>query len=223
MQAGVISLASILLVEDDIHAQARMTGLLREVAGAAVRVDTAGDIASARALATGNTAYDLALVDVQLPDGNGVDFVGWLGSQRPALPAVIVSSWAEEGIILQALRNGAIGYLLKNAEDIELAMQLRCLQRGGAAIDPVIARRLLELMPHAPSAHDPAQAVVHLSPRETEILQLVARGLGNREIAEAIGLSKLTIESHTRNIYRKLEVGSRTEAVFEAKSLGLLH
>lgn len=213
---------AVLVVEDDPHAQARAQRLLREVAGAGLRIDVAGDIAAARALAEGATRYDLALVDVQLPDGSGVDFIGWLRQARPALPAVIVSSWAEEGTILQALRNGAVGYLLKNAEDAELAMGLRSLQRGGAPIDPVIARRLLELMPKVEPAPPPAEPV-HLSARETEILQLVSRGLSNREIAEATGLSRLTIESHTRNIYRKLAVGSRTAAVFEAQSLGLLH
>lgn len=225
MQPQALTLGTVLVVEDDPHAQSRALRLLREIAGDAVHVDVAPDLASGRQMAVSETHYDLALVDVQLPDGNGVEFIGWLREQRPTLPAVIVSSWAEEGTILEALRNGAIGYLLKNAEDIELAMSLRSLQRGGAAIDPVIARRLLELMPSASvqtSAATPANDV-SLSSRETEVLEMVSRGLSNREIAEATGLSRLTIESHTRNIYRKLAVGSRTEAVFEAKSLGLLH
>lgn len=198
-----------------------MRRLLTEALGDHMAIVIASDIASARALAVNGTRYGAAFVDVQLPDGSGVDFIGWLREQRPSLPAVIVSSWAEEATILAALRNGAIGYLLKSADDAELAMQLRCLQRGGAAIDPLIARRLLALMPQAqPAAAAPE---THLSARETEILQLVARGLSNREIAEAMALSRLTIETHTRNIYRKLEVGSRTAAVFEAQAQGLLH
>ncbi|MFT4178803.1 MAG: response regulator transcription factor [Thermomonas sp.] len=220
METQPATLDAVLVVEDDPHAQLRAQRLLREVAGEGVRIDVAGDIAAARALA--DAGHGLALVDVQLPDGSGVDFIAWLHARHPALPAVIVSAWAEEGTILAALRNGAVGYLLKNAEDIELSMQLRCLQRGGAAIDPVIARRLLELMPQTAPAPLPAEPV-HLSARETEILQLVARGLSNREIAEVTALSRLTIESHTRNIYRKLAVGSRTAAVFEAQALGLLH
>jgi DNA-binding NarL/FixJ family response regulator len=222
MEPQPISLDTVLVVEDDPHARTRMAGLLREVAGAEARIDMAPDLARARALVEADAPYGLALVDVQLPDGNGVEFIRWLRESRPGLAAVIVSSWAEEGTILQALRHGAAGYLLKNAEDIELAMQLRSLQRGGAAIDPVIARRLLELMPREAPLPAPADPV-HLSARETEILQLVSRGLSNREIADATGLSRLTIESHTRNIYRKLAVGSRTAAVFEAQSLGLLH
>lgn len=139
------------------------------------------------------------------------------------MPAVVVSSWAAEDTILAALRNGAIGYLLKNAEDIELAMHLRSLQRGGAPIDPVIARHILQLMPKlsAPTT-PPAADAPHLTEREYEILASVERGLSNREIAEATGLSRLTIETHTRNIYRKLEVRSRTEAVHAARERGLL-
>lgn len=218
----IVALAPALIVEDDAFAQQRLRGLLTDVAGVDARIDAAGTLADARRLATGDVPYALALVDVQLPDGCGVDFIAWLRRARPALPTVIVSSWAEEGTILAALRHGASGYLLKHAEDIELAMQLRCLHRGGAAIDPVIARRLLALLPQAepPPA---AGETIHLSARETEILGLVARGLSNREIADNTGLSRLTIETHTRNIYRKLEVGSRTAAVFEAQALGLLH
>lgn len=217
-----VALAPALIVEDDACAQQRLRGLLAEVTGAGTRIDAAGTLADARRLATGDVPYALALVDVQLPDGCGVDFIGWLRNARPSLPAVIVSSWAEEGTILTALRHGAAGYLLKHVEDIELTMQLRCLQRGGAAIDPVIARRLLALLPQA-EPPPPANETIHLSSRETEILRLVARGLSNREIADSTGLSRLTIETHTRNIYRKLEVGSRTAAVFEAQALGLLH
>ena len=143
MQVEPITLQRVLVVEDDPIAQARALRLLREVAGDAVQVEVLADLASAGAWLDAGKPCDLALVDVQLPDGDGTDFIATLRTRRPALPAVIVSSWADEGTILQALRNGAIGYLLKNVEDIELAMHLRSLQRGGAAIYPMIARRLL--------------------------------------------------------------------------------
>ncbi|QIL19333.1 response regulator transcription factor [Thermomonas sp. HDW16] len=219
MQAGEIALTSVLVVEDDAAMQARSQRLLREVGGDDIRIDVAGDVATAREHAARGD-YTLVLVDVQLPDGNGVDFIAWLREHAPQLPAVVLSSWAEEGTILSALRNGAIGYLLKNAEDIELAMHLRSLQRGGAPIDPVIARRILQLVPKAaPLLMSDAP---RLSEREYEILGSVERGLSNREIAEATGLSRLTIETHTRNIYRKLAVRSRTEAVHAARERGLL-
>lgn len=216
-----MQLGAVLIIDDDVAMHARLSRVLAETVTSPLHIDTADTLQQARALAARTPPYSLALVDVQLPDGNGIDFIDWLQTHAPATPAVIVSSWAEEGTLLAALRKGATGYLLKNAEDIELTMQLRSLQRGGAPIDPVIARRLLALMPQAAAAETAPET--HLSPRETEILQLVARGLSNREIATVTALSKLTIESHVRNIYRKLAVGSRTAAVFEAQALGLLH
>ncbi len=224
MQAEEIALTSILVVEDDPAMQVRARRLLREVAGDDIRIDLAGDLTAARTCVAGGTAYTLALVDVQLPDGNGIDFIGWLRAHAPQVPAVVLSSWAAEDTIIGALRNGAIGYLLKNAEDIELTMALRSLQRGGAPIDPVIARRILQLMPKALAPASPAVQpdAPQLSEREYEILGNVERGLSNREIADATGLSRLTIETHTRNIYRKLAVRSRTEAVHAARERGLL-
>lgn len=222
MQEQPLILNSVLILEDDAYAQARLQRLLGASVAADARITVAGDLTTAHALMASEETFDLTLVDVLLPDGNGVDFIGWLRVQRPQLPAVIVSSWAGEATILAALRNGAIGYLLKSADDAELTMQLHCLQRGGAAIDPLIARRLLEWMPQtAPTSALNADA--HLSDREVEILRLVACGLSNREIAKSIDLSKLTIESHTRNIYRKLAVSSRTAAVFVAQARGLLN
>lgn len=223
MQTDEIALTSVLVVEDDPAMQVRMQRVLREVAGDDIRIDLAGDLSAARER-LGRNAYTLALVDVQLPDGNGIDLIGSLHDHAPQIPAVVVSAWASEDTILAALRAGAIGYLLKNAEDIELAMHLRSLQRGGAAIDPVIARRILTLMPpSAPASIAQSEThAPHLSEREYEILGNVARGLSNREIAEATGLSRLTIETHTRNIYRKLAVRSRTEAVHAARERGLL-
>lgn len=225
LQIEPVAFSSVLVVEDDPATRQRTCRLVGEVGGAAARCVVAADLASARALALEPGGHTLALVDVQLPDGNGIDFIDWLRRHRPALPAVVVSSWAEDQTILAALRAGAIGYLLKNSEDVELAMSLRSLQRGGAPIDPVIARRILDMVPRAPVAAASAPApdpAIRLSPRETEILTLVSRGLSNREIADATRLSRLTIECHTRNIYRKLSVNSRTGAVFEAQVLGLL-
>ena len=213
-------LSSVLVVEDDDSAQRRLLRLTSDVAGAEAHVEAVSNLEAARARLS-SRPFALALVDMQLPDGNGVDLIAWMQRRGGQTQAVIVSAWAEENAILAAIRAGAIGYLLKSSEDAELAMFLRILQRGGAAIDPVIARRILSLLPQPPVS-TPEEGDARLTPREEEVLRMVARGLSNREIAEATGLSRLTIESHTRNIYRKLAVSSRTEAVFEARSIGLL-
>lgn len=226
-QPEPIELASILIVEDDSAMQARLRALVREVAGPQAWVGIAADVASARASLREHKPV-LALVDVRLPDASGIALIRQMQQDSPDTQAVIVSAFADEETILAALRAGAIGYLLKDREDIELVLSLRSLQRGGAPIDPMIARRILALVPAptqpARDAGESVEATVvpHLSVRESEILQLVAQGLSNREIAERTNLSRLTIEGHTKNIYRKLAVKSRTAAVHEARTLGLL-
>jgi len=219
--AGALALSSILIVDDDAATQVRLAGLVREALDAApARLCTAADLGQARALLQAER-FDLALVDMQLPDGNGIELIGWLHAHAPQVQAVIVSAYAEEQLTFAALRAGAIGYLMKDRDDVELVVALRSLQRGGAPIDPMIARRILALLPEE-TAPVPASPAVNLSERERGILGMVAQGYGNREIAELLGLSRLTVEAHTRNIYRKLAVGSRTAAVFEARVLGLL-
>ncbi len=214
-----MELSSILIVDDDAASLARLARLVAELLDPQpVRLRTAANLADARDLLQCES-FALALVDMQLPDGTGTDLIAWMQRQATQAQAVIVSAFAEEEAIFAALRAGAVGYLLKDRDDIELRVALRSLQRGGAPIDPMIARRILAFVPAAAPA--PA-ASVPLSERELGILGLVAQGYGNREIAELLSLSRLTIEAHTRNIYRKLAVGSRTAAVFEARVLGLL-
>lgn len=217
-----MELSSILIVDDDAASLARLARLVAELLDPQpVRLRTAANLADARDLLQ-RESFALALVDMQLPDGTGTDLIAWMQQQATQAQAVIVSAFAEEEAIFAALRAGAVGYLLKDRDDIELRLALRSLQRGGAPIDPMIARRILAFVPAAtPTAPAPA-ASVPLSERELGILGLVAQGYGNREIAELLSLSRLTIEAHTRNIYRKLAVGSRTAAVFEARVLGLL-
>ncbi len=129
------------------------------------------------------------------------------------------------------MRAGATGYVLKERDDLEVSLSIRSVLRGGAPIDPFIARRVIaELQPAAsPVAHTPANAPANaqvpeaiLTVREVQILQLVADGLGNREIAEKLFLSRYTVECHVKHIYRKLAVPSRTRAVTEARVRGLL-
>lgn len=213
-----LALTPALVVEDDPAMQQRLTRLLGEL-------DAGGEVTTAHSLAWAHEQlarkdFALVLVDIGLPDGNGCDLVAWLHRHHPQLPVLVISAWGHEDIVLMALRAGAIGYLLKERDDLELMLSLKSIQRGGAPIDPAIARRILALLPDETPAPDPQG--VQLSEREREVLQLLARGCSNREIAELISLSRLTVEGYTKTIYRKLAVGSRTAAVFEARNLGLL-
>lgn len=224
-----IDLSQALIVEDDEATCLRLQRLLADLLGPGAPITMAGSLAEARACLVKDTA-GLALIDIGLPDGNGVELIAWLHAHHPRITTVVVSAWGHEDTVLAALRAGAIGYLLKEREDIELSLALQSIGRGGAPIDPTVARRILAfLQPAAPAIGNTSNAVSvdssteTLSKRESEILQLVARGYSNREIAELTALSRFTIEGYTKSIYRKLAVGSRTAAVFEAQSLGLLH
>lgn len=183
----------------------------------------ASSIAEARRLLEEHP-FAMAFVDVGLPDGNGIDLIHDLHQRDRALPILVISAWSDEQIILNALQAGATGYLLKERDDIEISLSIRSILRGGAPIDPFVARHILAMIgPAARRVDDtPAGARPALTPREIEILTMVNKGFTNREIAEILTLSHLTVECHVRNIYKKLAVRSRTEAVFEARAHGFL-
>lgn len=217
-----IPLNRALIVEDQEPGQRRLCALLGAIVGEALAVTVAGSVGKAQAAAHAGT-FDIALVDIGLPDGNGVELIAWLQAWHPEVACLVITAWGDADTVLAALRAGAIGYLLKDRDDDELSRALRNIQDGGVPIDPFVARRILALLPGAtPVAKvDEAQREV-LSGRERQILDLVAHGHNNRQIAELLGLSRFTIEDYTKRIYRKLAVGSRAAAVFEAQARGLL-
>jgi DNA-binding NarL/FixJ family response regulator len=216
-----ISLRRVLIVEDDIPSQRRLRGLLGTIVGGGLVAAVAGSVADARSEANAG-AFDIALVDIGLPDGNGVELIAWLHARHPQIACLVITAWGDGDTVLAALRAGAIGYLLKDREDAELSHALQNIQRGGAPIDPFVARRILAMLPDAVPVAKPEVASDLLSGRERQILGLVAHGHNNRRIAELTGLSRFTIEDYTKRIYRKLAVGSRAAAVSEAHARGLL-
>ena len=221
MDQELLRLTPALIVEDDPAMQARLARLIGEIDGGQDITVVASLAEAFTALAAGRFA--LVLVDIGLPDGDGRDLVGRVHRQNADLPILVISSWGHEDTVLSALQAGACGYLLKERDDVELTVSLRSVQRGGAPIDPVIARRILGLLPASrPQEAAPLGDEIRLSARELEVLQLLARGCSNREIAELVSPSRLTVEGYIKAIYRKLAVGSRTAAVFEAQKLGLL-
>lgn len=221
MDQELLRLTPALIVEDDPAMQERLARLIGEVDGDNAVTAVASLSEAYAALAVGRFA--LVLVDIGLPDGDGRELVGRVHRHSPDLPILVISSWGHEDTVLSALQAGACGYLLKERDDVELGVSLRSIQRGGAPIDPVIARRILGLLPGSrPQEATPLGDEIRLSARELEVLQLLARGCSNREIAELVSLSRLTVEGYIKAIYRKLAVGSRTAAVFEAQKLGLL-
>jgi len=225
--AEPVSLSPTLIVEDEPAMQERLRYVLSTLGCDENRISVTDSVTGARQLLD-KQGYGVVLVDIGLPDGSGVELIGWLQAHHPGVPAVVISAWRTEEIIFAALRAGAIGYLLKERDDIELGIALRSIEQGGAPIDPSIARHILAwLATHQPL---PAEAAVQtsgkapaaLTRRERKILELVSQGLSNRDMAESLSISRLTVECHTKNIYRKLAVSSRTEAVFEGRRHGLL-
>ncbi|MFC5429859.1 response regulator transcription factor [Paraburkholderia denitrificans] len=216
----------LLIVEDDPLMQRRLGTILASLGYQADAMMYAGGIRAAQALLA-EQPFAMVLADIGLPDGNGIDLVRDLYTRDRALPVLVISAWSTEQIIVTALEAGATGYLLKERDDIEIALSIRSALRGGAPIDPFVARRILDMAGAGPatrmkSGAQTAPLAKSLSPREIEILALVGKGLTNREISEVLTLSRLTVECHIKNIYKKLAVNSRTQAVFEARTHGLL-
>jgi len=216
--------APLLLVEDEPIMHVRLKSILGGLGYDDSVLSFASSIADARRLLD-EQAFAMAFVDVGLPDGNGVDLIRDLHQRDRALPILVISAWREEQIILDALQAGATGYLLKERDDIEITLSIRSILRGGAPIDPFVARHILAMIGppvSAPGDTPKTAATPALTPREIEMLTMVNKGFTNREIAEIMVLSRYTVECHVRNIYKKLAVRSRTEAVFEARAHGYL-
>ncbi|PRH35594.1 response regulator transcription factor [Burkholderia gladioli] len=222
----------LLIVDDEPLMQRRLTTILTSLGYSDDALLFAGSLSEARAIRATQPCA-IALVDIGLPDGSGIELIREWHEADPALPIVVISTWSTGPTIVGALQAGATGYLLKERDDIEIALSIRSVLRGGAPIDPFVARYILETTVHAaPAAATPASAgllpsrngapPVRLSRREIEILGIVSKGLTNREISELLSLSRLTVECHIKNIYKKLAVRSRTQAVFEARAHGLL-
>ena len=213
----------VLVVEDEPLLQQRLRGVLQQLGYADDALLFAATLAQARALLS-EQPVALALVDLHLPDGDGRELIAQLRAEDPGLGILVVSAWSSEESILGALRAGATGYVLKEREDFEVLLSIRSVLRGGAPIDPFIARRILELVPASasPGSAPVNEPVESLTERELQILRLVADGLSNREISEQLFLSRYTVDTHIKRIYRKLAVSSRLSAVTTARARGVI-
>jgi DNA-binding NarL/FixJ family response regulator len=155
---------------------------------------------------------DIVLMDIQLPDNTGIECTARLKQLMPAVQIIIVTVYEDTERIFKALRAGACGYLLKRSSSKELISAIHEVRQGGAPMSREIARKVILSFqePVATTAE-----VEGLSPREREILELVAAGLPNKQIAARIGLTDGTVRWHLRHVYNKLHVRSRTEAALK--------
>jgi len=213
----------ILVVEDDEETREYLAGTL-ECDATVQRVDRASTFDAALTQLRAD-APDVMLVDLGLPDGNGVDLIRHARQNSPKTVSMVITVFGDEGSILGALEAGARGYLLKSEGPDDLRQSVAQLLAGGAPISPAIASHLLRRFddPTPPPPSEEAKSEgPRLTPREREALELIVKGLTYQEVAEALGISRHTATSHIRAIYRKLEVRSRSEAVYEAISQGLV-
>lgn len=216
----------VLIVEDEYVIQCRLKNILKDLGYSDEVLLFANNVREAECLLQ-QEPFCLALIDLGLSDGNGISIIEKiheLGSQTLVL---VVSAWSTQDSLLEAIKAGATGYVLKERDDTEVSLAIRSILSGGAPIDPFIAREILkQISSSEPSSSleqvvpDPEQE--SLTQREKEILSLVAQGLSNREIADELCVSRYTVESHIKHIYRKLCVSKRTKAVSTARHLGIL-
>lgn len=215
---------SVALVEDDDKFRLALADIVSAADGLRLS-GTAATLADGRALLS-RAQPDVLLVDLELPDGSGLALIQEARRQHPDCDVMVVTVFGDERNVLRALECGATGYLLKDMAGPELAEHIRRLHAGGSPISPVIARQLLQRfqpassaapLPATPNAGTPA-----LSAREHAVLELISKGFTFDEIARLQQVSSHTVSTYVKRIYAKLQVRSKTEAVYEATKLGLL-
>jgi DNA-binding NarL/FixJ family response regulator len=214
---------SIAVVEDDAP--------LRETLCAAINAQTGMFVAAsfdriAPAMAwLAHHPIDVLLTDLGLPDGSGIDLIRACAASHPRCDIMVITMFGDEKNVLASIEAGAVGYILKDTDQLDVARFIADLRQGGSPMSPLVARKLLlRSQPAQPMQASPAMAAapIKLTPREQEALDLIARGYTYGEIASLLAVSVNTVQTHIKNTYAKLSVHSRSEAVFEAQKMGLL-
>jgi DNA-binding NarL/FixJ family response regulator len=223
-QAAIPAPIHVVIVEDD--------NVTRKVFSAAIESEPAlrlvGSFDSVRPALEWlkTTRVDLLLTDLGLPDGSGIDVIRACASRWPRCGVMVISMSSDEDSVLACIEAGAAGYVLKEAGRVDIVRALMDLHSGGSPISPLIARKVLtrmrDALPATEAEVDNSAATVTLTPRETTVLDLIARGDSYGGVARALSVSVGTVQTHAKNIYAKLAVHSRGEAVFEAQRRGLL-
>ncbi|MFN3375883.1 MAG: response regulator [Burkholderiaceae bacterium] len=207
------------LVEDNPTTRARLLQVLRSEPS--VDLVFVCDCATDMMRWLDQNTPDVLLVDLGLPDRPGFDVIDHCLRTNPATDVMVITMFGDEVNTMAAFSRGARGYLLKDGSEQELARHVMDLHAGGSPMTPVIARQVLNRLVRLPVAANAVQTS-GLSDRELEMLSTLARGYTYQEVADLLGISVRTVQSHVKNIYSKLGVHSRAEAVFEARSMGLL-
>jgi DNA-binding NarL/FixJ family response regulator len=159
------------------------------------------------------------LVDIGLPSGSGLDLIRHAAQHVPNCNVMVVTVFAEDQLVVDCIEAGASGYLLKGSSSQDIVAQIRSLIDGGSPISPTIARRLLRRLA---VKRGPSENVPTLSAQEHTVLSMSAKGYSYEEIARLLELSSHTVETYVKRVYKKLQVHSKSQALYEARKLGLV-
>jgi DNA-binding NarL/FixJ family response regulator len=221
-EASSVGTISVLLVEDDAPTRWRLHNALTDTDR--FKVTAAATLAKARSALKGGGPQVL-LTDLQLPDGHGLELIRETRHLFPDTEIMVISILGDEESVISAIIAGATGYLLKDAFPTDIAATVRDLVAGHSPISASVARFIVRRTQRQPSPSPsplPSLNTTRLTPREIDILWGIAKGFSYADIAARLGLSRQTVPGHIKSIYRKLEVNTRGEAVFEALQQGLI-
>jgi DNA-binding NarL/FixJ family response regulator len=219
------------IVEDDPDFSHALSLVVQDSADMRL-VGCAATQAEGLALLAGPPA-DVLLVDLGLPDGSGIEVIRAAALHWPSCSIMVSTNFGDETHVMRSIEAGAAGYLLKDSSPSKMSDEIRSLANGGSPISPIIARQVLARFRHAPSAPaspagagadaaEAADAPPLLSQREKEVLDYITKGFTVHEIAGLMQLSHFTVRTFVRRIYSKLKVTSKAEAIYEARTQGLL-
>lgn len=194
---------------------------LRTILAAAAGIDVVGEastgaeaIAVARALTP-----DVIVMDLQMPDTDGIEATRQIVAANPRIAVLVLTMFEDDTSVFSAMRAGALGYLLKGAEQEEIVRAIHAAAHGGAIFGPAIAHRLIDFFTRPQTSTAPA--FPELTDREREVLELIAAGQPNGAISRALFISPKTVANHVSNIFAKLQVADRSEAIVRARQAGL--
>jgi DNA-binding NarL/FixJ family response regulator len=211
----------VMLVEDDSRFRETFARAI-EASGSMSLISSPGGVGAALQ-SLQHLAPDVLLVDLGLPDGSGIDVIRAAAQRYPACSILVVTIYGDHSNVLASIEAGATGYLLKEDFEEHILKSIDQLRLGGSPVSPIIARQLLhKLRAQQPRSLTPFDGRQRVAERELQVLELLARGFNYREIADLMDVSKSTIETYVKRLYRKLHVNSRSEAVFEAQRLGIM-
>jgi DNA-binding NarL/FixJ family response regulator len=212
----------LLLVDDQQLMRQGLRTLLEMEEGMTIVAEAADGAAAVQAF--DELAPDVVLMDVRMPRMDGVEATRRIRGKSPGAKILILTTLDEDELVFEAVRAGALGYMLKDVSGAELASAIRAVAGGGAALQPSVARKVMDAFARLaqPTSAPNRHLVEPLSGREQAVLRLLARGLSNKEIADQLFLAEGTVKNHVSAILQKIDARDRTQAALKARELGFL-